>query len=265
MSKIFSWLGLGLVLIAMAAAGCRFMPNEPYWIEGFGRGRAVHISAWPLGALAIGPDAILYTYPGTWAQPWIGQSSPALKGIAASHSYVYGLHTDGQLSRRTGGGHWQPVPGSAAWNASVLSVTEDDRVWVVADGALRAVEGNQLRQTVCASLAVAWVAAVRGDAAFLLDQSGGLHRASGGRCERIETPVALQHIAATTGRLLAVSVDGAIWRRRDGGAWTKLPAPIKYRPGRRGFATQAREVAVSAHSSWILDHEGSIFVLSEET
>jgi len=240
------------------------MPNEPYWIEGFGAGQALAIAAWPHGALAVGTNTVLYTYPGPWAQPWVQQPSPALKAIAASQSIVYGLQSDGQVARRIGS-QWHPFAGSAAWNAQDIGVTEDDRVLVVAGGALRAVEGGQLKDTLCASITVASVAGVSGDEAFLLDQSGALHRVAGGRCERVETPVAMQRIAATTGRLLAVSVDGAIWRRRDGREWTRLPAPIKYRPGRRGFRTEARQVAVSANSSWVLDHEGSIFVLSDET
>jgi hypothetical protein len=254
------------IALGGAAGGCRIRSKDPYWIEAHGRAEALRLSAWPAGALAIGTDHRLYGYPGPWGRSWYPQGHPAeLRTIAASNVAVYAIFNDGQVARFAAD-RWAPVPASAAWGATELGATQDDRLIVVAGGKVQIFDGASLRDAPsCASAvpAVA-VAGTRGDEAFVLDQEGGLHHLAGDVCTTLDTPTRLQRIAANAGRLLAVGADGTVWRWRDA-RWTALPAPFKYRAGRRAFPTQARDVSASAYSSWLLDDAGAIFVLSDES
>lgn len=256
------WFAVALC-VCWATLGCKFMPNRPYWIEAFGHGQANRITAWPAGAVVVGSDGHLYTYPGPWARPWVGQGGQRLKAASASQNAIYGLLEDGQVARFAHGS-WTPFEGSAAWQASEVAATQADRVWVVSEGKLREVSGA-LKTAECAELTDAAAVAARGDEVFVIDHAGVLYRGHDAHCGPIHTPVPLRRVAATAGRLLGVGTDGTIWRRRDGESWTRLPAPMKYRPGRSPFATKARDVALSAYSTWILDEESAIFVLSDES
>jgi hypothetical protein len=240
------------------------MPSHPYWIEAHGEVPILRVGAWPGGALAIGTDRHLYGYPGAWSRPWLPQGTPQeLRAIAASQTAVYGILADGQVARFAGG-TWTPYAGSVSWGASEIGATEDDRLLVVVGGHVRSVDGVDLKEAPCSSVISVVVAGARGDEMFVLDGEGGLHHGEAGRCEPVQTPVRLQRIAAASGRLLGVGADGTVWRWRDR-AWTTLPPVRKFRAGRAAFETRAREIAVSAYSTWIMDDEGAVFLLSDET
>jgi hypothetical protein len=254
------------LLLSMSGSACRILPEHPYWIEALGHATGSSVGAWTGGALTIGTDRHLYAYPGQWSRPWLPSGPPQeLRAVAASRVAIYGILGDGQVGRLAGE-LWTAYPGSVAWGTSSLSATDDDRLMVIVGGHVRLVEGVDLKESVCASLpgAVIALAGIKVDEAYVLDEHAVLHHGAGGSCDAVATPKPLQRIAATGGRLVGVAQDGTIWRRRDG-AWTALPAPRKFRPGRAAFETRARDVAVSANSTWILDDEGAVFVLSDET
>lgn len=253
------------LLAALAASGCRFSPNHPRWVETHGTAIAARLTAWPSGVLAIGKDGRLYGYPGGWSQPWVPQGPPqTLRTIAASEKAVYGLLPDGQVARFAGG-TWTPYAGSATWGATEIGATEDDQLLVIVGGHVRAIEGVELRETGCSAKTSVSVASPRAGDVYVLEASGAIHHAQGGgACEPLQAPARMQRIAAAGGRLLGVDTDGKVWRRRNG-AWEALPAVIKYRNGRAPYEVGARDVAGSAHSTWIMDEEGSVFLLSDET
>ena len=206
----------------------------------------------------------MWGYPGPWSNPWIPRAQThSLRAIAAANSVAYAVLSDGQLARFNGGG-WAPVEGSAAWGISELGMTEDEHVLVIANGKLRLVDHGQLTPLACDAIAAGAVAGTRGDDAFILDQAGVLYLNADGRCDKVDAPARLRRIAARSDRLLAVTVDGAIWRRRAT-SWVLLPPPAKYRAGQRPVVMQAQDVGVSAYSTWLTDTEGSVFILSDES
>lgn len=252
------------LFVSALTASCTFMPNEPYWIEAFGQGQASRIAAGPVGGVIVGTDAHLYTYPGPWGRPWVQQGAQGLRAVAASQQSIYGILDDGQVARFARGG-WVPYAGSSSWNASEVLASPDDRLLVVASGRLMQVDQGELKETECSELNGVAAAGVRDNEAFVIDQIGALYLGRSGQCVKVESPVRFRRIAARQGRVVGVGVDGRVWRRRDGGAWAQLSAPMKYRPGRAPFKTDATEVALSSYATWIVDNEGSIFLLSDES
>ncbi len=253
-----------LLLLSSGSFGCRFRSKSPYWIETHGHALGNRIAGWALGVLLLGGDQNLWGYPGPWDNPWVAKArTRPLRAIAAAHTAVYALLSDGHVARFTGSS-WSPLDNSTAWGASELSVTEDDHVLVVASGRLRSVVGRDLVELSCDSHPdLVGLAAVRPDEAFVIDRAGALYFNGAGRCEPIPAPVRLRRIAANASRLLAVAVDGTVWRRREN-VWVKLPLPFKNRPGLPPVAAQPEDVGLSEYSSWLADTEGSVYVLSDE-
>jgi len=250
-------------LISFASAGCRIKSKEPYWLETHGHALGNRVAGWAFGALLLGGDRHLWGYPGTWSNPWLpkAQTRP-LRAIAASNSVAYGLLSDGQIARFNGG--WSPIEGSAAWGVSELGITADEHLLVIANGKLRVVDHGELRALACDAVNASVVAGTQGDDAFLLDQTGALYLNADGRCDKLDAPSRLQRIAAGPDRLLAVANDGSVWRRRAG-KWTHLPLPLKYRAGQAPVPTLVQDVGLSAYSTWLVDTEGSVFLLSDES
>jgi hypothetical protein len=256
--------GLRADFFLVALAGCRIKSGQPYWLETHGHAVAIRVAGWPSGALIIGSDRSLWSYPGPWSNPWVAQPhTRELRSIAASDSAGYALLSDGEVARFVGG-RWKPYEGSQTWGASDIGVTEDDRLLVIVGGKLRAVERGELKDLGCDAVNAVAVAGTHADEAFVLDGDGALYLSRQGRCDKLDAPVRLQRIAARPNRLLAVAFDGSLWRRR-GSAWAKLPAPFKYRTGQVATATRAQDVGVSAYTSWVVDNDGSVFLLSDET
>jgi hypothetical protein len=249
---------------ACFAAGCRIQSQAPYWIETHGQVAGQRVAGWSKGALLLGTNQRLWAYPGGWANPWPAESTPHdLRAIAASNTTAYAVSTDGRVLRFADN-HWSPVEGSASWNASEIAATVDDRLLVLANGKLSELARGHLQELDCNSVTGSAVAGAAPGEAFLLDQQGALYLDAGGRCEQVPTPIRLQRIAGLPDRLLAVGVDGSIWRRRAN-AWARLPEPFKYRAGQVARGTHAQDVGVSTYTTWVVDHEGSVFLLSDET
>ena len=213
--------------------------------------------------LLLGGDTHLWAYPGVWSNPWLAkEQTHALRAVGAARNAAYGVLSDGRVARFTGG--WAPIEGSAAWAASEIAVTDDEHLLVIAAGKLRAYDHGELKQLGCDAIDVVAVAATHGEGAFVLDGAGALFFNGDGHCNPISAPKRLKRIAATAERLLAVDVDGAVWRRREN-AWTRLPAPFNCRAGQAPESKPVLDVAVSAFSTWLTDSDGSVFILSDET
>jgi hypothetical protein len=254
--RVFFW-------VSFASVGCRIKSKQPYWLETHGHALGNRVAGWAGGALLLGGDRHLWGYPGPWSNPWVpkAQTRP-LRAIAATDSVAYGLLSDGQIARFTGA--WSPIEGSAAWGASELGITEDEHLLVIANGKLRVFDHGELRPLACDAINASAVAGTQGDDAFLLDQAGTLYLNADGRCDKVDAPSRLQRIAARSDRLLAVTVDGSVWRRRAG-KWAHLPPPFKYRAGQAPAPMLAQDVGISAYSTWLVDTEGSVFLLSDES
>jgi hypothetical protein len=253
-----------LLISLLASAGCRIRSKAPYWIETHGHALGPRIAGWSFGVLLLGGDEQLWGYPGPWADPWAAKArTHSLRAIAASNSNAYALLRDGAVSRFNGGS-WAPFEGSQNWGASEIGATEDDHLLLVIGGKLKMFDHGALKPLYCDAIDSASVAGTHGDEAFVLDQSGALYFNAEGRCDRIAAPARLLRIAARPNRLVAVAADGSVWRRRAG-AWSKLPAPFKYRDGQAPVPSIAQDVAVSSYSTWMVDNEGSVFLLSDET
>ena len=221
------------------------------------------MAGWSEGVLLLGGDQHLWSYPGAWARPWLpkAQTRP-LRALAAANRVAYALLSDGKVSRFTGG--WSPIEGSAAWGATELGVTEDEHLLVIANGKLRAFSHGGLKPLNCDAIDATAVAGTRDEEAFVLDGTGSLFFNGNGVCEKVTAPAPLRRIAATSERLLAVAVDGSVWRRRNA-VWVRLPPPFKSRAGQAPVQKQAQDVAVSAYSTWLADTEGAVFLLSDES
>jgi hypothetical protein len=257
-------LAAAVALAAGAVTGCRFMPSGGHWIEAHGHGQGSRLAAWPAGVTLIGTDARLHQYPTDWARPWRAQGPQEVKALAASSSALYALTPAGEVARIVNG-QWAPVAGSVTWGATNLGASPDDHLFVVVGGHLRRVDAGELRDAPCGNLAVSAVSPVGNDEVYVVDGTGGLYRGVGGSCAPVPTPGPVRDVASFGGRQVAVTSDGAVWRRRGDAAWRALPPVIKYRSARDPFEVPAVQVSLSAFSTWALDQEGSIFLLSDET
>ena len=257
-------VGVVLFLVSSGGAGCRIRSKGPYWIETHGGARGDRVAGWALGVFLLGGDRNLWGYPGPWNEPWVAKARGVpLRAITAAHTAVYGLLSDGRAARFTGSS-WSPIEGSQAWNASEIAVTQDDHLLVITAGKLRSVVRTDLKELSCDPHPnLVGVAAVATDEAFVIDHVGSLYFNGSGRCDEVPAPVRFRRIAANTNRLLGVATDGSVWRRREN-AWSKLPVPFKNRPGLPPSAAQPQDVGLSAYSSWLVDSEGSVYILSDE-
>jgi hypothetical protein len=105
---------------------------------------------------------------------------------------------------------------------------------------------------------------VGGDDVYVLEDGGALFHGSAAGCAPAKAPAPLREVAAFPGRVVAIGRDGVLWRQRGGGEWRRLPAVRKYRPGRRPYTVEATQVSVSETSTWLLDNESTVFLLSDE-
>jgi hypothetical protein len=261
------WALAGALLAALLglAAGCRFMPQGGHWIEAHGSARAKRIAGAPSGVQAIGMDDALYLYPTDWARPWRALGGQQVKALAASTAAFYVISNGGEVVRIVNG-VWSPLAGSVAWGVTALAASPEDKLYAVVGGHLRRVEGADLRDAPCGDINVGRVAA-RGDEVYVIDGAGTLFRGTAAGCMAASSPGPLRDVAAFTNRLVAISRDGAVWRQRgqqNEGAWRALPAIRKYRSGRYPYLVGAQQVSLSATSTWIVDDESSVFLLSDE-
>jgi len=258
---VFGVLGI----FGLSATGCRFMPSGAHWIEGHGEGRLVHLAGSPAGVLGIGEDTHLWAYPVEWSRPWVQRdAAQELRTIASSPVALYAIVKSGEVVRVVDG-RWTTFAGSIGWGATSLGASEDDRLFIVIGGRIRRVEGVDLKEAPCDGVSAAVVSGVRGDEIYVVDAAGALHHGTPTSCPIVPTPTPVRDVAARNGRLIVVATDGRVWRRRGDEAWRLLPAVNKYRPFRGPFEVKAAQVALTDYSTWLLDREGSVFVLSDES
>jgi len=256
-------LWFGVLLLVVEA--CRIRSPTPYWIEAHGHAQGSRIAGWSGGVLLLNGSQQLSAYPGHWNDPWLAQpSTRALRAVTAAATVAFGLSTDGRLLRFADQ-HWSTREGvERAKNVTEIAATEDNRLLVLADGKLMQLNDRTLEDLGCDSVAGVAISGGAEHESFVVDRDGGLYLSTAGHCDPIATPTPLRRIAGHADRLLAVAANGSVWRRRQG-SWTQLPLPLKYRPGQSAKKTHAADVALSAYSTWLLDDEGSVFLLSDET
>ncbi|MEP7050942.1 MAG: hypothetical protein ABJB12_11330 [Pseudomonadota bacterium] len=254
----------GVCLLSFATAGCRVRSNEPYWIEAHGNGVVNHVAGWSAGALCIGSNQQLWSYPGPYARPWAEQAQThPLRSIAAGSDVAYALTVEGEVARFEYNS-WRLYEDSKPWSVSDIGATDDNGLLVITAGNLRAFAQGELRPLSCDAITSVAVAGVHGDEAFVLDPTGALYLNADGRCQNIPAPQRLRRIAARPGRLVALAEDGSVWRRRSS-TWSKLPVPFKYRTGQAPAPCQPQDIGASLYSTWLVDTEGDLFLLSDES
>jgi hypothetical protein len=262
--RIFLRMVGAVCVLWVAIAGCRIRSNEPYWLEGHGNGVVSRCAGWSAGALCIGSNQQLWIYPGPYARSWAAQAQTRpLRSVAAGSDAAYALTSDGEVARFEHN-RWRLYEESKLWSVSEVGATDDDVLLVIAAGKLRSFQQGELRPLSCDAITSVAVAGVHGDEAFVLDQAGALYLNADGRCQKIPAPVQLRRIAAKPGRLVALAEDGSVWRRRAS-TWVRLPVPFKYRTGQSPVPCQPQDIGTSLYSTWLVDTEGNVFLLSDET
>jgi hypothetical protein len=253
-----------LVVAIAVSAGCRFMPDGAYWIEAHGEARALNITARPAGAMVIGTDSTLWAYPGYFARPWVHQGPEDATAIAASARALYAVRGNRELFR-VADGTWTAYQGSAAWGVTAISASEDDRLFAIAAGRIRRLEGRNLTDAPCADLPATFISSDGADGIYAVAANGILHHGSGPSCAPVTTPAPVREVAAFGGRVVVLTQDATLWRRRGDGNWHTLPRVRKYRPKVRPYWTTPVHLSLSAYSTWIVDNEQAVFLLSDET
>jgi hypothetical protein len=261
-----SWRRPALAILAGGLVlGCRFMPRGAHWIEGHADGHLVQLAGWPGGVVGIGMDSRLWAYPVEFGRPWAPrEGGQDAKAIASSSVALYAIARSGEVSRIVDN-QWTAYPGSITWGATSVGASVDDRLYVVVGGRVRRVEGDELKDTPCESVSAVVVTGVGADEIYVVDAAGALHHGTATSCARMTTPAPIRDVAARNGRVVVVAKDGQVWRRRGDEEWRALPPVRKYRPYRAPFEVVAVQVALGDYSTWLLDQEGSVFVLSDET
>ncbi len=254
-----------MAAIVAVVCGCRFMPQGAHWVETHGDGRVARIAGRPAGVIAIGQDRRLWAYPTDYARPWRQEGPQEARELTSSLVALYVLAPSGELSRVTDG-HWASLAGSVAWGVTAIAASEDDHLFAVVGGRTRRVEGSELKEAPCGAVVAISIAAVGGDDIYVIDAEGGLfHGTTTTTCVHVTIPEPIRNIAVNAGRMVVVTKGGSVWRRRGEAQWQALPTLRKYRKEvfpEEGIATQ---VGLSAYSTWVLDQNGTVFLLSDET
>ncbi|HVR63380.1 MAG TPA: hypothetical protein VMU50_15875 [Polyangia bacterium] len=256
---------LPALALAVAVAGCRFEAPGLRWMETHGRWNFKDLAAWPGGALGIGMDDRVFHYPGSWGAPWNPPLPMPARAVAASPRAIWVVGTDGVLKRLDGGRNdaVRPYPQSAAWSIQALTVSEDDRPYVLVAGRWKELrENGELDDTACAD---ATAGAATTGRLYVVGTDGHLRAAlPDGRCEAVDTGGrAVTAVTAYRAELAFVDDGGhGFWRRDE--TWRALPVPVVYREDRFPRRTTIRKLATSQLALWAIDNEGQVFVLWED-
>src|SRR5205807_1846844 len=156
---------------------------------------------------------------------------------------------------RVANGAWTAYPGSAGWGLTAIAASDDDRLFAIAAGKIRRVDGNELKEAPCPDLTATAISADGADRLYAVNPAGVLYRGIGTSCAPIATPASVRTVAAIEGRVIVLDQGGTLWRRRGEGDWRVLPPVRKYRAGMRPYKSTPTQVAVSAYSTWIIDDE----------
>ena len=264
--RLAAWPALALVFaFAFAVAGCRFEAPGLRWMETHGRWNFKDLAAWPGGALAIGLDNRAFHYPGSWGAPWNPPLPMPARAIAASTRAIWVVGTDSVLQRLDGGRNnaVRTYPQSAAWSIQDLTVSEDDRPYLLVAGRWKELrETGELADTACAE---ARAGAATTSRLYVVGADGQLRAAfPDGRCAPVDTGGrAVIAVTAYHDQLAFVDDGGHGFLRRDD-AWRALPAPVVYREDRFPRRTSIRKLATSQQALWAMDDEGQVFGLWED-
>lgn len=247
----------------LAALGCRFMPKGGHWIEAHGGGLVSQVTGRADGVIAVGKDNRLWAYPTDYARPWRQQGPQEVRKVAASAVTVYVIASNGELFRISGG-QWAPYAGSATWGATAIAASEDDHLFAVVRGKTRLVAVGGLDAIICDGIVATAIAASSARDIYIIDDKGRLHHSNATDCTPLSTPDAIRNVAAHGKKVAAVTTLGSAIRRQADGTWHTLPIALKYRPRTDPEQVTAVEIALSAHSTWLMDSGGSVFLLSDE-
>jgi hypothetical protein len=247
-----------LALALLPLLGLRFRHN-PYWIEAHGQGLALDIAASHSGVFAIGGSQTLYSYPGPWAQPWAPQAGKSLLALASNGSQLLAVTTGGGLqwlNPRSGA-----VAGTAELQLSRAALSAERGPFVLAGHTVSRFHDGKLESTPCSTLAAEDLAAA--DWVWVVSQ-GALYRDDEHGCERQPaTPPAVSSVAAWADRVAVVTADGRGWQR-VAGRWRELPVPEKRRVDAITRPMSIRRLALGETTTYALDSEGAVFLLSEQ-
>jgi hypothetical protein len=250
---------------ATAVAGCRFTPKGGHWVEAHGTALAKRLAAGTPGVTIMGMDGGLYLYPTDWARPWRALGGQPAKAIAASATATYIISPANEVVRIVNGAP-TPYAGSVGWGATGLAASTGDQLFVIVGGHLRRVADGEPRDAPCGDVGAVTASAVSADEVYVVDGAGALHRGTPAGCTTVSTPAPLRDVAALGDRVVVVTNDGSVWRKKGADpSWRELAPVRKYRPGRRPYLVEAQQVSLSPTSTWLLDTENSVFLLSDQT
>ncbi len=245
---------LGLILL-----GCRFR-EHPYWIEAHGHAIVHDVAASALGVCAVAMDDRLLRYPGEFGNSWTFESDGSIATIAGRDDLLISIQRSGALT-------WlrpshREVPGSTEWKLSRVALSSRERVFVIADGRVRQVRDDMLSDVPCSSLSAEALAASQAE--IWIVSQGKLHRDDGAGCQPVQgAPERLLSVAASETLLGVTTVDGGASVRGTAG-WLQLPLPTKRRIDQLPRLTQLKRLAIGRTTTHGLDHEGAVFLLSEQ-
>jgi hypothetical protein len=252
------------LLALLAGDGCRFQDTAPQWIEAHDYARVSGLAAMPAGVMAVGAESRLYQYPTDWNRPWRLTGALQARAIAASSAAVYVITLGGEVARVADGAE-TTYAGSLSWGATALAASWDDQLFVLVGGHVRRVVDDALANAPCGDVVATSLAAFGADDVFVVNPDGALYHGAGTLCSVVPAPLPSRDVAAIAGRVLIVGGDGSVWRRRGDRPWQALPPLRKYRPPAWPVSTTAAHVTASLYGTWVLDVEGNVFLLSDET
>jgi hypothetical protein len=251
-------LAAGLLLASTGSACVR--RAEPYWIEAHGHASSTDVAASSLGVFGLSPQHRLLSYPRAWAAPWTTEDDGALTAIASYREQLVGLTTDHTLVRLRPKHVDLPVHGTA--QLSKLALGDEDHLFVLADGHLRRLDGAELVSTPCSDLSATDLAAAHQSSWVVADEQ--LYRDDGQHCDKVsDAPPHVTSVAASP-TLLAVTDASGVASIRGGHGWVRLTEPRRYRVDVLPTRTRIQKLAISETTTWALDADGSVFLLSEQ-
>jgi hypothetical protein len=251
-----------MALLASANGGaCRIRANGPHWIEVHGHAKLQRIAGGPMGLLAIGTNALLYSYPefGSVWHEWNNRLRAQVV-VGSRRGLVYA--EEGRVGQgnhgRVGAPEW--TLGGAV---TALATDEDgDALYAVAAGHISRLLATGAAPGPCSDLHVVSIALAQGQ--LWVSDAQHIYSASDTGCAAISgAPAKVTRLAGLRQHLLALNEDGDVFRRGPSGNWEQLPRPTRFRPDQMPQLPPAQDIAVTGTAEWLLDDEQNVFVLSE--
>lgn len=253
-----------LVVAMMATGGCRIArPDAPEWIEAHGRGQVVAIAADVEGAIALGSNRRIYSYPGPYGQPWVERYPQEGIAVGAGGGVVAWTGVDGIVRVVPAGGNIREVPGSREWRATAVAVGPDGLLYVVSSNRAFAVGGDALADPICDGVSAVAVAAAS-SGVYVVRTDGTVTVRRAGQCLPVLVPFHVTSLAVAGDELAAIDEQSNVWRRHLNN-WEKLPKAIAYRPDAFPSEAVLRQVAMTESVLWARSEGMQVFILSDPT